>query len=134
LFIYFLRKEIKRIERKSRIPIIPKRYKFQKPRELECLSQDDSFLDAQRPDTIDLDKAIDLDDTDSIFDKSQPHELNNAVTIETLFKGVESKFENEISKSKQTFVDAKGTIDTLKKDFERFQGKLELNRFLVKAY
>ncbi|CBY19360.1 unnamed protein product [Oikopleura dioica] len=127
-----VRKEIKRIERKSRIPIIPKRYKFQKPRELECLSQDDSFLDAQRPDTIDLDKAIDLDDTDSIFDKSQPHELNNAVTIETLFKGVESKFENEISKSKQTFVDAKGTIDTLKKDFERFQ-EMETLRAMVKS-
>ena len=45
------------------------------------------------------------------------------MTIETLFKGIEAKFENEISKSKQTFVDAKGTIDTLKKDFERFQGE-----------
>ena len=45
------------------------------------------------------------------------------MTIETLFKGIEAKFENEISKSKQTFVDAMGTIDTLKKDFERFQGE-----------
>jgi hypothetical protein len=123
LTLDFQRKEIKRIERRS--PRIPKRYKFQKPRELENQSKDDSFMDDSwpRPVSVDLDKAIDLDHTGPSFDNSQQDEFNNAVTIETLFKGIEAKFENEISKSKQTFVDAKGTIDTLKKDFERFQGE-----------
>ena len=123
------RKELKRIERKS--PKMPKKYGFHKPRELEAAAPPAVEKTTSKNSIQSSTNSADLfAKSDSERMDTSVDEMKTALTIETLFKGVESKFEDEISRSKQTLVDAKGTIATLKKDFERFQGQLRFEKFI----
>lgn len=106
---------------------MPKKYGFHKPRELEAAAPPAVEKTISKNSIQSSTNSADLfakSDTERMDTSAE--ELKTAVTIEALFKGVESKFEDEISRSKQTLVDAKGTIATLKKDFERFQGQFRL--------